>query len=97
MIKNGAKNKNNTKISGRLNGNGASCEINGWKYVSIWGEPKERGYAYGAICAKDFEEIQKMLVTIIPIKYGLEWSWFVETIGTELMTVSKKMPSYSTK
>lgn len=90
MIKSGVKNKNNTKISGTLNGNGASCETNGWKYVSIWGEPKERGYAYGAICAKDFEEIQKMLVTIIPIKYGLEWSWFVETIGTELMAVSKK-------
>ncbi len=27
--------------------NGISYELNGWKYISIKGNAKERGYAYG--------------------------------------------------
>ncbi len=27
--------------------NGISYEKNGWLYVSVKGDPKERGYAYG--------------------------------------------------
>ena len=40
--------------------NGLSYDKNGWKYISIKGEPKERGYAYGYLCANDFKEIQKI-------------------------------------
>ena len=39
--------------------NGFSYEKNGWKYISINGNPKERGFAYGYLCANDFKEIQK--------------------------------------
>ena len=35
--------------------NGFSYEENGWKYISINGKPKERGYAYGYLCAKEFK------------------------------------------
>ena len=41
--------------------NGFMVEKNGWKYISIYGKPRERGYAYGYLCAKDFIDIQKML------------------------------------
>ena len=41
--------------------NGLMYEKDGWKYISVKGEPKERGYAYGYLCAKDFKEIQIML------------------------------------
>ena len=41
--------------------NGISYEMNGWLYVSIKGRAKERGYAYGFLCANDFKDIQKML------------------------------------
>ena len=41
--------------------NGYTQDINGWKYISISGSPKERGYMYGKICSGDFKDIQKML------------------------------------
>ena len=41
--------------------NGHSYETNGWKYVSIHGEPRERGHAYGLLCADEFKEIKRTL------------------------------------
>ena len=41
--------------------NGFSFNQNGWRYISIKGTPKERGYAYGFLCADLFKEIQIML------------------------------------
>ena len=32
--------------------NGISYELNGWKYISIKGTPRERGYAHGYLAAK---------------------------------------------
>ena len=58
--------------------NGMSYEKNGWKYVSIKGKPKERGYAYGYLCADDFKEIQKMLTFVIMESYGMEWNHFIK-------------------
>ena len=40
--------------------NGMSYETNGWKYISIYGKPKERGYAYGYLCAEDFKDLFKI-------------------------------------
>jgi hypothetical protein len=54
--------------------NGASYNKNGWKYISIKGNPKERGYAYGYLCAKDFKEIQNTLIFLMLEAYGYEWS-----------------------
>jgi hypothetical protein len=41
--------------------NGISYELNGWLYISIKGDAKERGYAYGFLCANEFKKIQAML------------------------------------
>jgi hypothetical protein len=63
----------NTKIK-----NGISYEKNGWKYISIKGQPKERGYAYGYLCANDFKEIQKMLGFLIMETYGVTWDYAIQ-------------------
>jgi len=61
--------------------NGASYEMNGWKYISIWGEPRERGYAYGSLCVEEFTEIQTMLAFLMYEAYGQEWAYFVKEIS----------------
>jgi hypothetical protein len=57
--------------------NGMAYEKNGWKYISIQGKPRERGYAYGYLCADDFKEIQKMLKFFMMEAYGVEWTTFI--------------------
>jgi len=61
--------------------NGISYNKNGWKYISIHGKPKDRGYAYGYLCAKDFKEIQKMLSFLMLEAYGQEWNYFIDNIS----------------
>jgi hypothetical protein len=58
--------------------NGISYEKNGWLYVSVKGSPKERGYAYGYACAKEFERIQKMLKYVSMNDYAETWEFFVD-------------------
>jgi hypothetical protein len=69
--------------------NGLSYEKNGWKYVSIKGKPKERGYAYGYLCADDFKEIQKMLKFLMLEAYGMEWEYFIKEISNDFMEITK--------
>ena len=61
--------------------NGFSYEQNGWKYISIKGKPKERGYAYGYLCAKEFKEIQNTLAFLIMESYGKTWDFFIEEVS----------------
>jgi hypothetical protein len=70
--------------------NGTSYEKNGWKYVSVSGNPKERGYAYGYICANDFKEIQKTLHFLMIEAYGLEWEYFIENINKDFKELTKR-------
>ena len=63
--------------------NGTSYQKNGWKYISIKGKPKERGYAYGYLCADDFKEIQKTLKFIMFEAYGMEWEYFIDEISRD--------------
>ncbi len=65
-------------------------EKDGWKYISIKGEPKDRGYAYGFLCAKDFKEIQKMLEFFIYESYGKKWEYFIEEINADFKEMTKK-------
>jgi hypothetical protein len=58
--------------------NGFSYEMNGWIYVSIKGKPRERGYAYGKLVAKEMKQIQHTLNFIILFDYGVKWSFFIE-------------------
>jgi hypothetical protein len=70
--------------------NGLSYEKNGWKYISIKGKPKERGYAYGYLCANDFKEIQKMLKFFIFESYGMEWEYFIKEVSNDFKEMTER-------
>jgi len=69
--------------------NGFSYEKNGWKYISIHGDPYERGFSYGYLCAKEFKEIQEMLDWYIFESYGNEWKYFIEQINKTIYNKTK--------
>ena len=69
--------------------NGISYEKNGWKYISIKGKPKERGYAYGYLCAKDFKEIQHTLKFLMMEAYGQTWDFFIEKVSNDFKKMTE--------
>jgi len=70
--------------------NGNSYQKNGWKYISIKGKPKERGYAYGYLCAAEFKDIQKMLKFLMFEAYGMEWEYFINEISRDFKDMTEK-------
>ena len=75
--------------------NGTSYRKNGWKYVAIHGEPAERGYAYGYLCAEDFAEVQRILSFLMMEAYGHDWAFFVEHITADFKQMTqKKFPEF---
>jgi len=70
--------------------NGLSYEKNGWKYISVKGAPKERGYAYGYLCAEDFKQIQKMLHFLMMESYGMSWDYFIEEINNDFKQMTEE-------
>lgn len=69
--------------------NGMSYEKNGWTYVSISGGAKERGYAFGYLCAKQFKEIQQMLHFFVPESYGETWEFFIQKINDDFREITE--------
>jgi hypothetical protein len=69
--------------------NGLSYQQNGWKYISIKGKPKERGYAYGFLCAKEFTEIQKTIKFFMMESFGQTWEFFIEKINNDFKQMTK--------
>lgn len=69
--------------------NGMSYEKNGWTYISIKGTPKERGYAYGYLCATIFKEIQKTLAFLIMESYGQTWEYFIKKVSDDFKKMTE--------
>jgi hypothetical protein len=69
--------------------NGFSYKEEGWIYISVHGKPKERGYAYGYLCAKEFKDIQKMLNYLVYESYGYTWEEMVSRINKDFKTMTK--------
>lgn len=69
--------------------NGFSYEKNEWTFISVKGEPKERGYAYGYLCAKQFAEMQKMLNFFILESYGQTWEYMIKLINEDFKEMTK--------
>ena len=69
--------------------NGICYDKNGWKYISINGKPKERGYAYGYFCAESFAKIQKMLDFLIYESYGVKWPDLIIKINEDFKELTK--------
>ena len=70
--------------------NGMSYKKNGWKYISIHGKPKERGYAYGYLCANEFKEIQKMLQFFMMESYGITWEELIKQVVSDFKDMTKE-------
>jgi hypothetical protein len=70
--------------------NGISYDKNGWKYISIHGKPKERGYAYGFLCAKYFKDVQKNLEFIMMESYGQEWKYFIKEVNDDFKEMTQR-------
>jgi hypothetical protein len=64
--------------------NGYSYNLNGWRYISIKGSAKERGYAYGYLCADIFKDIQKMLAFQSLDLYGVTWDYMIENVNKDI-------------
>ena len=58
--------------------NGIRYNMNGWVYISVKGEPKERGYAYGKLIAEDMKEVKRILEYVIYNDYGVKWDFFIK-------------------
>lgn len=69
--------------------NGVSYEKNGWKYISVHGSPKDRGYAYGSLCAAEFKDIQKMLGFFMMETYGKSWDFFVDEVSADFKEMTQ--------
>jgi hypothetical protein len=69
--------------------NGISYEKNGWTYISIKGKPKERGYAYGYLCANMFKEIKQMLKFFVLESFGVEWDEFITIVNDSFKEMTK--------
>jgi hypothetical protein len=69
--------------------NGFTQKKNGWRYISVKGKPRERGYAYGYFCAKEFKEIQHMLGYFMFESFGYTWEYFIEEINKSFKDITK--------
>jgi hypothetical protein len=71
------------------NKNGFRNDKDGWIYISVKGEPRERGYAFGNLCAKEFKKIQEMLQFNMYEHYGKKWDFFIEEINNDFKEMTK--------
>jgi hypothetical protein len=78
-----------TEVKGKKFKNGTIYEKSGWKYISVSGNPKERGYTYGYYCAPDFKKIQEMLKFFMMESYGKSWEYFIEEINKDIKKKSQ--------
>jgi hypothetical protein len=58
--------------------NGIRYEQNGWIYISISGDPFDRGYAYGKLVKKDMIKVKEIIEFVIFNDYGIHWNFFVD-------------------
>jgi hypothetical protein len=70
--------------------NGFCYKKNGWKYISIKGNPRERGYTYGYFCSKEFKEIQRLMKFLMLESYGMEWTYFINEISNDFKEMTEK-------
>lgn len=75
--------------------NGVRYDLNGWVYVSIRGNPKERGYAYGKLIAKDMKEVRRILDFVVFTDFGVEWDFFIRAAGKYFSPkIQEKFPEF---
>jgi hypothetical protein len=56
---------------------GTRYDLNGWIFVSVKGDPKERGEAYGKLIKEDMKEVKRIIEFVVYEDFGVPWSFFV--------------------
>jgi hypothetical protein len=75
--------------------NGLSYDLNGFKFISIKGKPRERGRAYGYFSGEDFKDIQRMLKFNCMETTGRNWEYFIESARDVLGDkIKKEFPEF---
>jgi hypothetical protein len=70
--------------------NGLSYVKNGWTYTSIFGEPYERGFAYGSLIHEDIQKVKELLDFYIYDTFGVKWEFFIEASNKYFLPKIKK-------
>ena len=76
--------KEDTRLNTKKIKNGLSYKMNGWVYVSVKGDPVERGYAYGYLIAHEMKRVLEVTHFAIYESMGRKWEYFVD-ISTRLL------------
>lgn len=66
---------------------GSREDKNGWIYISIRGAPKERGFAYGTLIAKEMIEVRRILDFTIYNDFGVKWEYFIQVAQRDITPV----------
>ena len=75
--------------------NGLSYDLNGFKFISIKGSPRERGQAFGFFSAKDFKKVQEVMKFVCLESTGQTWEYFIEATKTNLEDkIKKEFPEF---
>ena len=75
--------------------NGLCYDLNGFKFISIKGSPRERGQAFGFFSAKDFKKVQEVMKFICLENTGHPWEYFIEATKTNLEDqIKKEFPEF---
>lgn len=62
--------------------NGKRYDLNGWTFVSIQGDPFERGLAYGQLIKQDMVDVLKILRFTVYNDLGVTWEYFIDVAQT---------------
>lgn len=72
-----------------------AIRTNGWVYISISGQPFERGYQYGHAIPEDMKQVKRILDFIIYNDYGVSWDFFVAACKKYITpTIQSAYPEY---
>lgn len=75
--------------------NGICYVKNGWTYTSIFGEPYERGFAYGSLIYEDIKKVKEMLDFYIYDNFGVKWEFFIEASNKYFLPkIQKHFPEF---
>jgi Phospholipase B len=75
--------------------NGICYVKNGWTYTSIFGEPYERGFAYGSLIYEDIKKVKEMLDFSIYDNFGVKWEFFIEASNKYFLPkIQKHFPEF---
>lgn len=82
-----AKNKTQKKM--KING-AIDFEKNGWKHITIFGEPYKRGYAHGYLLAEDLKRVLTTLPFMVDEHFKIPFKQYMDDCDKHIYNIVKK-------